>query len=64
MGSERDSNSPQRELEWLSRFYEKRGRKDLVQDIMTNLNNIMPTRRNSKEQNIPPAQGDKGESKS
>jgi hypothetical protein len=53
MGSERDSNSPLRELEWLSRFYEKRGRVDLVQDIVTNLNSIVPFRRNSKEQNLP-----------
>ena len=56
MGSERDNNSPLRELEWLSRFYEKRGRKDLVQDIMTNLHNIVPMRRMSKEQNLPPNQ--------
>lgn len=56
MGSERDNNSPLRELEWLSRFYEKRGRKDLVQDIMTNLHNFVPLRRNSKEQNLPPNQ--------
>ncbi len=53
MGSERDNDSPLRELEWLSKFYEKRGRKDLVNEIMTNLNNIVPIRRPSKEQNGP-----------
>ncbi|MDZ4837847.1 MAG: hypothetical protein SGJ27_29030 [Candidatus Melainabacteria bacterium] len=53
MGSERDNNSPLRELEWLSKFYEKRGRKDLVQDIMSNLHNIVPSRRKSGEQNAP-----------
>jgi hypothetical protein len=53
MGSERYNDSPLRELEWLSKFYERRGRKDLVTEIMTNLNNIAPIRRPSTEQNIP-----------